>query len=294
MSTNTKGQANAELKASVEGPRAGDRERCSSIPKIAKRLPMMTGFLERLREYDLRLFAPDEISDSTLYSIQRFRSGVYQQFASLPPDDLDPVDAADLEAWHLLARRDEAIVGCIRFVVFAPSVGEDLPTRALANSRCQFDEADQDRCLAALAEYARAWRVAGGAFVQPGGLAVACGARRSGIGTALCLAGVSFMRLVGSVAGVVFAADKTNGAALYAKTGCFPLDTAGRALGLLPDSYHRDRILLMGIAPWTIAPEWEPVIIGLKERLKKQFDRAQWNFQPGNSDAMTKEAACQA
>ena len=91
----------------------------------------------------------------------------------------------------------------------------------------------------------------------------------------------------------MFAADKTHGAGLYAKAGCFPLGAEGRALGLLPDSYHRDHILLMGIAPWTIAPKWEPVIIALKERLEKQFDPAQWHFHPG-PDAMTRETACQA
>src|SRR5262245_28488876 len=73
---------------------------------IAEMQPVIPHILERLRGYDLRLFAPGDIPDITLHSVQRFRCEVYRQFASLPPDDSDPVDPADLEAWHLLARRD--------------------------------------------------------------------------------------------------------------------------------------------------------------------------------------------
>ncbi len=230
----------------------------------------MTMLVERLHGYDLRLLAPGTCPRELLAAIRQFRADVYGEFSCLPSAGAVSDDSADPEAWHLLVCRAGALVGCIRFVSFDPVWTGDLPTRVLVNSRCEFSAEDQGRCLSALAEYARQWRSAGGPFVQVGGLAVARSARRSAVGPALCLAGNAFLRLVESAAGVAFAADKTGGAKLYARAGCFPLAGLDGPLGLLDDAYHRDRILVMGIAPYANVPELEAEILELCTALARQ------------------------
>jgi hypothetical protein len=227
-----------------------------------------TKILDRLQRYELELLAPARVARRTLGTtvgeIRRFRAAVYHEFDSLPAQDPEIADEGiDRDAWHLVVRVGQELAGCIRFVVFDQPRALDVPARVLANSRCGFSIDDRDRCLAALQTYLRGLAVRGGRVVQVGGLAVARCARRSVVAPVLCLAGTAFIRLVASPGGIIFAAEKSGGVTLYEKAGAFPLSHDGSPLEPLADTFHHDRIVVMGAAPWKNAPALEPIVEAL-------------------------------
>lgn len=232
----------------------------------------MTRFIECIKRLDLRLIAPGGVRSNwpgpNIEAIRRFRAEIYREFASLPLAGDASIEEADEHGWHLVVMRSTQLVGCIRLVVFQRRDADDVPERLLVNSRCQLSAIDRERCMAALVEYAREWRLVGGPLVQVGGLAVATHARYSGVATALCLAGIALIRLLGAARGIAFAAEKTGGANLYARGGCVPLLSGQLPLGFLVDSFHRDRILLMRIDPFGLAPELEETVIELRGLLQ--------------------------
>lgn len=152
----------------------------------------MNRFMERMGGLDIRVLPPGgEASDRSgarsIEDVRRFRATVYGEFSFLPPTCNAGADDADEQSRHVLAVRDDDVVGCIRLAVFDPDEAHSMPTPALANSRCQFSKSDEARCLAALTEYTRQWSKVGGALVQAGGLAVARRARTSIVAPALRL-----------------------------------------------------------------------------------------------------------
>jgi hypothetical protein len=154
----------------------------------------------------------------------------------------------------------------MRLVAFDRSEADDMPQRALASSRAEFSATDRERCLTALAEYAREWRKVGGPLVLAGGLAVAAHARNSIVAPALCLGCNALTRLLGSASAIVFATEEA--ANLYSKAGCFPLLSGQSPLGFLVDSFHRTRVLVMGADPYRVAAELEETVIELSRLLQ--------------------------
>ena len=233
----------------------------------------MTKLIERIRRLDLRLIAPGNVAVNwpgpNIEAIRRFRAEIYREFESLPPAGDASIEEADEHGWHLVVMRGTQLVGCIRFVFFHRRDADDVPERLLVNSRCQPSAIDHERCMAALAEYAREWRLVGGPLGQAGGLAVATHARYSIVAPALCLAGFALGRLLGAARGIVFAAEK--GANLYARAGCSPLLSGQLPLGFLVDSFHRGRFLVMRYDPFGLAPELEETVIELHGLLEARM-----------------------
>jgi hypothetical protein len=237
----------------------------------------MSRLLERLKGINLTLLSPpgagNRPSQFAVGDISRFRAAIYAECASLPPDHRADADAADQQAWHLVATSGPRILGCIRLIVYAEAQRAAMPRAVLANSQCQFSKQDQATCLAVLEDYGQKWGKLGGPLVQAGGLAVASDMRRSIVGPALCLAGNAFIRGIGGVTGVVFAAEKTGGVSLYAKAGCTPLQCGDSALGYFDDPFHRDRILVMGISPWSIEADLDAAVVALGGKLDRGAPR---------------------
>ena len=239
----------------------------------------MTKFIQRMRGLQLRLLrtqggaraCPD--SDFDVDAIRDFRAKAYSECNSLPKAQRLSEDEADEQGWHLVAKRDAELVGCIRFLLYRPDEADEVPIRVTANSRCAFSEQDRERCTEAIAQYVSAWRKLGGPLVQAGGLAVARQARHSVVGPALCLAGNAFIRSMGGSGGIVFAAEKTRGAQMYAKAGCVPLRIGNTPLGLLEDSFHQDRVLVMSIEPRAVAAELEATVCQLGRLLPNDLSR---------------------
>ena len=155
----------------------------------------MRRFIERIKMLDLRLIAPGGVPSNwpgpNIEAIRRFRAEIYREFASLPPAGDASIEEADEHGWHLVVMRGTQLVGCIRLVFFHRTDAHGVPERLLVNSRCQLSAIDRERCVTALAEYVREWRIVSGPLVQIGALAVATHDRYSGVATALCLAGIA-------------------------------------------------------------------------------------------------------
>lgn len=142
--------------------------------------PPARRILDRLRRYDLELLGPGAPSPggTTVCEIRGFRASVYKEFGSLPSQgDESGDEGIDRDAWHLVARSDTGLVGCIRFTLFDEAHAADLPSRVIANSQCCFSLEDHERCRLALRDHVRKLAAYGGAIVQYGGMAVSRTAR---------------------------------------------------------------------------------------------------------------------
>jgi hypothetical protein len=218
--------------------------------------------VERIERYDFELIAPHVRQTGArrdIHEIQQFRSRVFREFDSLPASDAltDPVDD---DAWHIVARLDAVLVGCIRIRMFADAAVSDVPERVLRTSGCTLSSADYERCVRAIRQFVAARRPTSSPVLQFGGLAVAPIARRSAVAAGLCLAGTAFSRCVGSVGGVLLAAEKSRTESLYAKAGAFRLTADGELVAPLVDTSHRDRVLVMGMVPFGNAADVEVVV----------------------------------
>ena len=230
-------------------------------------IPPTRRILDRLRRYDLELLGPGAPSPggTTVCEIRGFRASVYKEFGSLPPQgDESGDEGIDRDAWHLVARSDTGLVGCIRFTLFDEAHAADLPSRVIANSRCCFSLEDHERCRLALRAHVRKLAAYGGAIVQYGGMAVSRTARGSVVAAALCLAGTAFTRVIGSPGGILLASEKSGSASLYEKAGAVRLSHRGAVLAPFADAFHRDRIVVMVSSPRATAPELEPVVTALQ------------------------------
>ena len=235
----------------------------------------MTRLIRRLQGVELHLLAPAG-ADSAFPAppgidagtIRDLRARIYVNCGLLPPSPQPSTEDADDCGWHLVATRESQLVGCIRLVMFGLEQTETIPALALANSRCEFSMADRSRCLAAIREQVRVWRSNGGPlFIQVGGLAVLPDRRNSAVAPALCLGSNAFVRSIGCASGILFASEKSGSVTLYAKAGCLPLHDDAGPLGYLDDTFHRDRMLVMGFNPYRVEPELVEAVEALQAHL---------------------------
>lgn len=239
----------------------------------------MTRLIRRLQGVQLHVLPPEGSSSDfprppaeiDAAAIRELRARVYVDCGLLRPIAQASTEDADNCGWHLVATRESQLVGCIRLVMFGPEEAEAIPALALANSRCEFSMADRNRCLAAIREQVRVWRGVGGdLFIQVGGLAVLPDRRNSAVAPALCLGSNAFCRSIGCAAGILFASEKSGNVTLYAKAGCLPLNDDAGPLGYLDDSFHRDRMLVMGFDPDRIEPELVEAVEALQAHLLRE------------------------
>ena len=219
--------------------------------------------VERLERYDFELIAPDirrTGAGGHIHEIQQFRSSVFQEFDSLPDASDAIADPVDDDACHIVARLDTVLVGCIRISMFADAASSDVPEWVLRNSGCRLSTADRERCVRAIRQFIVTRRPRSSPVLQFGGLAVAPIARRSAVAAGLCLAGTAFSRFVRSAGGVLLAAEKSRTESLYAKAGAFRLTADSELVAPLVDTSHRDRVLVMGTAPFGNAADVESVV----------------------------------
>jgi predicted GNAT family N-acyltransferase len=211
------------------------------------------------RSCELALWSPWQLASSAgaLRELRSFRRTVYAEFGVIGADGgagADPMEAADPQAWHLLATRRETgeLVGCIRFIVFERARLPEIVDSVLQNSGCRFSPEDHARCRMALSEYWAAWLRRSGPFLQIGGLAVAASARGSALAPTLGLAANAFMRTRESRFGVVFEAERTAGGPLYEDAGFAPMALGPGLLPPLTDLFHGDRALVMKCEPYGV------------------------------------------
>lgn len=234
----------------------------------------MSRLIERFDALRLHLLAPCGADDSepaglTVEDVREFREQVYAELGV--PKALSTDTDLDHSAWHLVATQPEQILGCIRFHVFHPHQASRVATQAVVNSGCLFSAVDQVRCETAVAHYTSQWRRGDQPLVQAGALAVKREKRCSAVASALCLAGNAFIRQIGGTAGLVFASGNSGSVRLYARSGCCALTPEDEPL---IDSFHDDRITVMGIDPHGVAPELDGAIRALGHRLSDEFERA--------------------
>ena len=218
----------------------------------------------RLQRYEFELLAPTCGRDDSgsIREICRFRSGVYREFGSLPRGPDDNFDAGDRIAWHIVARGEGSIIGCVRCIVFDDASARDVPESILRYSCCALRLGDRVRCIAAMRSFiASRWPPHSvfphARLVQFGGLAVSSRYRRSPVAIGLCLAATAFTRAVGSPGGLVLAAEKSRPEALFQQAGGFRLCLDGEPLAPLLDQFHLDRIILLGTSPFGNAARLE-------------------------------------
>lgn len=228
--------------------------------------------LNRMHRFEFDLVVPSRARSSAcetlIGEICAFRDAVLREWGSLP-DQTTPARtyAVDRNACHLIARLDGQLVGCIRFIVFDKPAASEVPAQVIANSGCVFSDSDRALCMAALREYFASEAFRQGPLIQFGGLVVARDVRKSVVAPVLCLACNAFARLVGSLGGVSFAAEKSSGMRLYQRAGGFPLGLGPTPLHPLDDIFHRDRVTVLGSSPCRIAPDLEEVVLALEELL---------------------------
>jgi hypothetical protein len=218
------------------------------------------------RSCQLELWSPWRVASSTdvlseLRSLRRMGA-----------DDgarADAMEAADEQAWHLLARRRETaeLVGCIRFIVFERTRMAEVVDSVLQNSGCRFSPDDDARCRMALCEYWAAWLRQSGPFLQIGGLAIAASACRSALAPILCLSANAFMRARGSRFGVVFGSERTAGGAMYEDAGCAPMVLGPGLLAPLTDLFQRNRAMVMRCNPYGVRADIAPEVEQLRADL---------------------------
>ena len=231
----------------------------------------MNRLLERFDGFRLHLLAPDGAdrrerpSGFTVADVRGFREQVYVEHGCLPQRP-SAADDTDRTAWHLLAMHEERLIGSIRLHIFQPHDADELAAQAVVNSGCRFSAADQRRCETAIADYTAQWRLGTRVLVQIGGLAVAKERRGTSVACALCLGANAFIREVGGRSGLVFAAGKSGNVRLYARSGCFALIPEDDPL---LDTFHDDRVTVMGAHIHAVSPELDEVIGALGQRLRE-------------------------
>jgi hypothetical protein len=195
---------------------------------------------------------------------------VYRKFGSLPEHietTMTAEDAVDREAWHIVARSEQRLVGCLRCTVFNHPLRSGVSERVLQNSGCRLAPAARDLCLSSIRAFLTSRRPAGSPLAQFGGLAVCETARGTVVAIGLCLAATAFTRELAGGGGLLLAAEKSRTEKLYARAGGFRLRIDGAPVPALDDAFHRDRIVVMGATPFGNDAALEPVVEILRSSL---------------------------
>lgn len=236
--------------------------------------------ITRLQRYEFALVAPcgETRDDSTaVKEIRELRSEVYHEFGSLPGRSNESADRVDEFAWHIIVRLEGTLIGCVRCVVFDDPLALDIADRILRYSHCVLSEGDRTRSVAAIRSFVAARRPRSSTLVQIGGLAVSRRFRRSCVAVGLCVAANAFTRAIGSGGGVMLAAEKSRPETLFHHSGGFRLDIGGEILPPLNDSFHRDRIIVMGTAPFGNTIRLEAVVEHFTASLFRELIRPEVN-----------------
>ena len=195
---------------------------------------------------------------------------MYREFGSLPghiETTMTADDAVDREAWHIVARSEQRLVGCLRCTVFNHPLRSEVPERVLQNSGCHLAPAARELCLSSIRAFLAFRRPADSPLAQFGGFAVCSTARGTVVATGLCLAATAFTRALASGGGLLLAAEKSRTEKLYARAGGFRLLIDGEPVPALDDAFHRDRVVVMGAAPFGNDARLEPVVEFLRSSL---------------------------
>jgi len=240
-------------------------------PRVSE-TPSGARLVERLRRYDFELVSPPRrlTEQARVRDIRRFRSEVYREFGSLP-DHIDTTmtgdDTVDREAWHIVAQYERQLVGCLRCTIFNHPLRSEVPELVLQNSGCRLAPAARAICLSSIHAFLVSRRPEHSPLPQFGGFAVSSAARGTAVATGLCLAATAFTRALASGGGLLLAAEKSRAERLYARAGGFRLLIDGEPVPALNDAFHRDRILVMGSAPFGNDVRLEPVVEMLRSSL---------------------------
>ena len=233
------------------------------------------GLLERMEQFEFDVVMPGLGRRETrrvVDEVQRFRSDVYREFGSMSVDDDHCLATeADEQSWHVVARVDTRLVGCLRVFVFDDATANDVCSRMLVFSGCRLSPGDEHLCEHALRQFALRAPTRS-PLLQFGGLAVARIVRRSVLAVALCLAATAFTRALGSSGGVLFAAEKCRTESLYRAAGAFRLNGLNGSLPAFVDTFHHDRVVLMGTTPFGNRPELEAVVQHFEARLRPNLN----------------------
>jgi hypothetical protein len=207
-----------------------------------------------------------------LAAMQRFRGSIALEEGAAKPEQLTADGRHEMEgdaqAWHLLLRVGQEIVGCMRSVWYRPTVrATDLLVwrGALARStEWGFS------LRAAVEQQLAAARSLGVMFSEPGGWVMAPHFRGTTGAIRLALSGFALAGLLGNAVGVYTATRKHHSAAMLRRLGGTPLAFGGTLLPAYYEPHFDCEIEILRFDTARIQPVFEKTVRQLRQQIARR------------------------